>query len=192
MRSCFYMTPEDSRATALEYSPSTVRDHSHLRRWRPSDAAAVITMLVVLGFAATMLLNRGRGAGLSMFTVEYVSLLNMVDTSSQRLAHRVGLVLLSALCALGAAAITRPVSHVFQVTESLRTTHGFFKRWSGVFVAVGAVLVVLFNLRGTVFPGWQSRGLLLNYLLLSACLTILGLLWAERRNTRGLVLATWT
>jgi hypothetical protein len=189
------MTPEDSRATVLEDSPPIVRHHTHLphlRRWRASDAAAVITNFVVLGTAATMYLYRGRGAGLAIFNFEHISFLNMVDTSSQRLAHRVALILLAALCSIGAAAITRPASHVRQVTELLRTTHGFFKRWSGVFVAVGAVLVVLFNLRGTVYPGWQSRGLLLNYLLLSACLTILGLLWAERGKMCGMAFAIWT
>jgi hypothetical protein len=53
-------------------------------------------------------------------------------------------------------------------------------------------LVVQFNLRGTVFPGPLSRGLQLNFLLVSTCLTILGLLWAHRGKTRGLVFATWT
>src|ERR1700730_15062659 len=190
MRSC-YMSPDNSTATVLECPPPTARDHTHIRRWRAADAAAVVTALVVLGFAATMFLTRGGGPGVGMFTFEHVRSLGMVDTTSQRLAHRVGLVLLATLCVLGAATITRPASHVRQITEFLRTTHEFFKKWSGVFVAVGAGLVVQFNLPGTVYPGPQRRGLQLNFLLLSVCLTILGLLWAHRSKTRGLVLATW-
>jgi len=106
----------------------------------------------------------------------------MADTSSQRLAHRVGLVLLATLCVLGAATITRPAAHAWQVTELFRTTHEFFKRWSGAFLAAGATLVVLFNLRGTVFLGRQRQGLQVNLLLLSTCLAVLGLLWAQRQK----------
>jgi hypothetical protein len=127
-----------------------------------------------------------------MFTVEHVSFLNMVDTSSQRLAHRLGMILLAALCVIGAATITRPASHVREVTEFLRTTHEFFKKWLGMFVTAAAALVVLFNLHGTVFAGTQSRGLQLNFLLLSMCSTTLGLLCAHRSKTRLFVLATWT
>src|ERR1700674_3293536 len=116
MQSC-YMSPDNSTATVLEYSPPTVRNHTHLRRWRASDAAAVITTLVVLGFAATMFLTRDGGAGLGMFTFEHVRSLGMVDTTSQRLAHRVGLILIATPCVLGAATITRPASHVPQVSE---------------------------------------------------------------------------
>ena len=191
MRSCC-MSPDNSRATVLEYSPRTVGHHNHIRRWRTSDAAALITTLVVLGVTATMVFSRTRGAGLGMFTFEHIRFLGMVDTSSQRLAHRVGLVLLAVLCGLGAATIRRPAAHARQVTELFRTTHEFFKRWSGVFLAVGAALVILFNLPGTVFPGPQRQGLQVKFLLLSTFLTVLALLWAQRRKTRGLVMAIWT
>ena len=127
-----------------------------------------------------------------MFTSEHVRLLGMVDTTSQRLAHRVGLVLLAVLCVLGAATITRPAAHARRVTELFRTTHEFFKKWSGVFLAVGAALVILFNLRGTVFPGPLRQGMQLELLLLSTFLTILALLWSQPQKTRGLVMAIWT
>jgi len=117
-----------------------------------------------------MFLTRTGGAGLGMFTFEHVRFLDMVDTSSQRLAHRVALVLLAMLCALGAATITRPSAHVRQVTEFLRATHEFFKKWSGAFLAAGAALVLLFDLKGTVFPGPEGPKLRLEFLLLSACL----------------------
>jgi hypothetical protein len=63
----------------LEYSPRTVGHHNHIRRWRTSDAAALITTLVVLGVTATMVFSRTRGAGLGMFTFEHVRFLGMVD-----------------------------------------------------------------------------------------------------------------
>ena len=132
MRS-FAMSFNDSRVSVVLCAPPVGRNHIHTRHWRASDAAAFITILVVLGFAATMFLTRTGGAGLGMFTFEHVRFLDMVDTSSQRLAHRVALVLLAMLCALGAATITRPSAHVRQVTEFLRATHEFFKKWSGAF-----------------------------------------------------------
>src|SRR6266699_2227535 len=164
------MRPDNSTATVLEHSPPTVRDQTHIRRWKAHDAAALITTFVALGIAATLFLTRTRGAGLGMFTFEHVSFLNMVDTTSQRLAHRVGIILLALLCMLGAATITHPASHARPVTEMLRTTREFFKKWSGAFLAAGAAMVVQFNLPGTVFPDLQRRGLQLNFLLLSACL----------------------
>ncbi len=169
MRS-FAMSFNDSRVSVVECAPPAGRNHIHTRHWRASDAAAFITALVVLGFAATMFLTRTGGAGLGMFTFEHVRFLDMVDTSSQRLAHRVALVLLAMLCAVGAATITRPSAHVRQVTEFLRATHEFFKKWSGAFLAAGAALVLLFDLKGTVFPGPEGPKLRLEFLLLSACL----------------------
>jgi hypothetical protein len=112
----------------------------------------------------------------------------MVDTSSQRLAHRVGLVLLAVLSGLGAATIRRPAAHARQVTGLIRTTHEFFKMWSGVFLAVGAALVILLNLPNTVYPGPQRQGLQVKLLLLSTFLTVLGLLWAQRRETPPLAI----
>ena len=114
------MSLDDSKAGIAVCAPSAGRNPTQIRRWRASDAAAFITTLVVLGFATTMFLTRTGGAGLGMYTVEHVRFLDMVDTSSQRLAHRVALVLLAMLCALGAATITRPSAHVRQVTEFLR------------------------------------------------------------------------
>jgi len=186
------MSPENFSATVLEDSPRTIAHHNYIRRWTASDAAVVITCLVVVGVTATLFFSRNRVADLSMFTFEHVKFLGMVDTTSQRLAHRVGLALVAVLCVLGAATITRPVAHAPRVTELFRTTHEFFKRWSGVFLAVGAALVVLFNLRGTVFPDAQRQGLQLELLVLSVFLTILALLWAQPRKTRGLLMAIWS
>ena len=183
------MGPDNSTTTVLEYSRS-ISGH-HIRRWRASDAAAVITTLVVLSVAATMVFFRTRGAGLGVFTFEHIRLLSMVDTSSQRLAHRVGLVLLAVLSGLGGATIGRPAAHARQVTEIFRTTNEFFKKWSGVFLAVGAAMVVLVHLPGAVFPGPQRQGLQVNLLLLSTFLTVLGLLSAHHRRTRGIVMAIW-
>src|ERR1700736_1894519 len=101
------MSQGDSTLAILDHSPSAVRDHAHTRRWRVSDAATVITTFVVLGMAGTLFLSRNRGAGVGMFTVEHVTFLGMVDTSSQRLAHRVGILLLVGLCVLGSALVTR-------------------------------------------------------------------------------------
>src|ERR1700676_2047232 len=166
------MSPENPSATVLEDSPVSVANHNHIRRWRASDAAAVITTLVVVGFTATIFFSRNQVSDVSVFTPEHVRFLGMVDTTSQRLAHRVGLVLLAALCVLGAASITRPVAHLRGVTELFRTTHKFFNRWCGVFLAVGATLVILFNLSGTAFPGPQRQRLQMELLLLSIFLTV--------------------
>src|SRR2546421_2458632 len=46
-----------------------------------------------------MNIHEAKTAGLGMYTVEHVRFLDMVDTRSQRLAHRVALVLLAMLCA---------------------------------------------------------------------------------------------
>src|SRR2546421_8275712 len=48
-----------------------------------------------------MNIHEAKTAGLGMYTVEHVRFLDMVDTRSQRLAHRVALVLLAMLCAFG-------------------------------------------------------------------------------------------
>jgi hypothetical protein len=186
------MSPENFSATVLEDSPRSVTYHNHIPRWTAPDAAVVITGLVVVGVAATLFFSRNRVADLSTFTFEHVKFLGMVDTTSQRLAHRVGLALLAMLCVLGAATITRPVAHARRVTELFRTTHEFFKRWSGVFLAVGAALVILFNLRGTVFPVEQRQGLQLELLLFSVFLTVLALLRAQPRKTRRLLMAIWS
>ncbi len=188
----FAMSLNHSKVSVVVCAPPAGRNHIHIRRWRGSDAAAFITTLVVLGFAATMFLTRTGGAGLGMFTFEHVRFLDMVDTSSQRLAHRVALVLLAMLCVLGAGTITRPPAHVRQVTEFLRATHEFFKKWSGVFIAVGAALVLLCDLKGTFFPGPAGPKLQLEFLLLSACLITLRLLWAEGRKNRGFAVAIWS
>ena len=186
------MSLDDSKAGIAVCAPPAGRNPTQIRRWRVSDAAAFITTLVVLGFATTMFLTRTGGAGLGMYTVEHVRFLDMVDTRSQRLAHRVALVLLAMLCALGAATITRPSAHVRQVTEFLRATHEFFKKWSGAFLAAGAALVLLFDLKGTVFPGPEGPKLRLEFLLLSACLITLRLLWAWGRKNRGFAVVTWS
>ena len=186
------MSPDKSTASVLEYTPPTVRNHTQIRHWRASDAATAITALVMLGAAATMFLSRTRGPGLGMFIVEHVRFLNMVDTSSQRLAHRAGMILLAISCTLGAATIKSSTLHVRPVTELLRTTREFFRKWSGVFLAVAVAMVVLFNLRGSAFPAPQTQRLQLNLLFLSVCLTILGLLWAQRLKIQGLALAVWT
>jgi hypothetical protein len=115
-----------------------------------------------------------------------------VDTTSQRLAHRVGLVLLATLCALGASTITRPAAYTHLATESLRAIGEFLQKWSGVFLATAAALVPLFNLKGTVFPGPEAPKLQLEFLLLSACLISLQLLWAQAQKVRGFAVAIWS
>src|SRR6202030_2295230 len=89
MRSCC-MSPDNSRATVGEHSPPAVGPRHRIPPWRTSDAAALLPTLVVLGVTATMVFSGTRGAGLGMFTFEQVRFLAMVETSSQRLAHRVG------------------------------------------------------------------------------------------------------
>jgi hypothetical protein len=180
---------DDSLSIVLECEPPAGRNHVPIRHWRASDAAAIITTLVVLGFAATMLLPWSRGTGLGMFTPEHIRLLDMVDTSSQRLGHRIGLMLLTVFCVLGAVTITRPAAHTRLATELLRTTGKFLKKWSGVFLAVAAALVFLFDL---VFPGPEGWKLRLELMLLSGCLITLGLLRAQHWKTRGFTAAIWS
>ena len=139
-----------------------------------------------------MFLPWGRRAGLGMFTLEHIQLLGMVDTGVQRLAHRVGLILLALLCVLGIVGITRPSAHTRIVAELLRTIGGFLKKWSGVFLVVAVALVIVFDLTGTVFPGPAGRKLQLELLLVSACLIALGLSSAQQRKTRGFVVAIWS
>jgi hypothetical protein len=167
------MNLESSATTTLEPPPAAVRDHTHILRWRASNAAAIITALVMLGTTTTMFLPWSRGDGLGTFTFEHIQLLGMVDTGPQRLTHRVGLILLAVLCVLGAAAITRPAAHTHMVTQSLRMTGPFLRKWSGLFLAVAATLVLVFDLNGTVFPGPEGRKLLLEFWLLSAFLITL-------------------
>ena len=186
------MNLDNSAATVLEPATPSVQVHIPIRHWRASDAAPVITALVVLGATATKLLAWNSPNGLSEFTFEVIRLLGMVDTAPQRLAHRVGLILLAVLCALGAAAITRPAAHARLATVSLRITGRFLAKWSGVFLAVAAALVPMFNLPGTIFPDSIGRKLLLEFWLLSGCLMALGLSWARRPKTKVFGVAIWS
>jgi hypothetical protein len=185
------MKLDSSATTILEPTPPPVEDHAHVSRWRASDAAAVITALVILGATATTFLPWRRGPGLSMFMFEHIGSLGMVDTEPQRLAHRVGLILLAVLCALGSAAITRPAAHSGLAKQSLQITGRFLAKWCGVFLAVAAALVPMFNLPGTVFPDSIGRKLLLEFWLLSGCLMALGLSWARRPKTKVFPVAIW-
>jgi hypothetical protein len=182
---------DNSASSVLEPPSRHVEDHAHVPGWRASDAAAVITALVILGATATKLLPWNRGNGLGKFTFELLRLLGMVDTAPQRLAHRVGLILLAVLCAIGAAAITRPAGHVRLAAVSLRITGRFLAKWSGVFLVVAAALVPMFNLPGTIFPDSIGRKLLLEFWLLSGCLMALGLSWARRPKTKVFAVAIW-
>jgi hypothetical protein len=185
------MNPDNSLTTVLERDSPPVQDHAPTRRWTPPDGAAIITILVVLGAVATMLLHRSPRAGLSAFTVEHIKFLSMVDTSRQRWAHRVSLLLLGVLCVLGTAAITHPAAQVRLVADSFRKTREFFEKWSGALFAVVSALVLLLDLQGTTYPS-AIRRLRLNLLLLSVCLTVLGLLWVGRHcKTRALVVTIW-
>ena len=186
------MSPENSSVIVLEDSPCTVPQNDLIRPWRASDAAAVITSLVVAAVTATIFFSRNRSADAGVFTPEHITFLHMVDTTSQRLAHRMGLVVLAALCILAAATITHPAAHTPRVTKLFKTTHEFFKKWSGIFVAVAAALVILFNLQGTTFPGPQTQWLQVKLLVLSALLSALILLLVQRRKKRALLIAIWS
>lgn len=182
---------DNSATIVVEAAPPPVQPPVRIRHWRASDAAAVATALVILAATATKLLPWNRGNGLSKFTFELVRLFGMVDTAPQRLAHRVGLILLAVLCALGAAAIARPAAHARLATVSLRITGRFLAKWSGVFLAVAAALVPMFNLPGTIFPDSIGGKLLLEFLLLSGCLMALGISWARRPKTKVFSVAIW-
>ena len=193
------MSSNDSNATVLDYSPSEVQDHARVRRLRASDVAAVITMIVVLGTAATTLLPIHLGAGIGGFTYEDVRMIGVVDTSSQRLAHRVGLVLLAALCVLGAAAITRPAGYRPNVIAALRIVGRFLRRWCGVLLVAAAAMVPIFDIHftvfsghGAIFAGPDGGNWWLRFWLISLCLTALRLLWVRQLKARAIAVGVWS
>jgi len=185
------MNLDNSHSTILQETPPVVRSLAPVRRWRASDAAAIITVFVMLGVTITMFVPMNRGAGLSAFTPEHIGMFSMVETSSQRQAHRVGLVLLATLCVLGAVTITHPAAHPPAVTTGLRMVGRFLRKSSGGFLAAAAALVPLLNLNG-VFPGPNGRVWRLSIWLASLCLALLGLAWCQRRKTRPHALAIWS
>ena len=134
MRSCC-MNPNNSTAT-LECSPPSIGRHNPVRRWRLSDAAPVIAVLVMLAVTTTMFVPMRRGVGLNAFTFKHIGFFRMVETSTQPLAHRVGLVLLAALCVLETATITCPAAHPPVVTTALRIAGEFLGKWCGIFIAI--------------------------------------------------------
>jgi len=179
------MSPNSPHLTALQDPPPVIRDHTPVRRWRATDAAAVITVLVMLAVTIAMYLPRTDAVGLSTFTYEHIGMFNMVDTTAQRQAHHVGLMLLALLCALGAIAITRLAAHPPGLTLAIRFAGEFLRKRSGIFIAVAASLVPFFNLRGTTFPGPEGRVVQLSIWVASVCLVLLGLAWAQRQRERN-------
>jgi hypothetical protein len=155
--------------------------------------------LVALGAAITKLLPLHLGAGTNQFTFENVVMIGVMDTTAQRLAHRVALILLAVLCVLGAAAITRPAAHTPVVTTILRTAGKFLRKWRGVFLVAAAAMVPLFDLRfniftghGAVFVGPDGRNWWLGFWLISISVTALWLFWLQGRRTRAITVAIWS
>jgi hypothetical protein len=181
----------DPPPTALQVAPVSKLKGGPICRWRISEAATAITVLVVLAVATVLVLPSSRGTGLSTFTVEHVRFLSMTDTGAQRLADRVGLILLLVFCVIASAAIRQRYANNRLVTKSLRLSGNFFKRWSGVFCAAAAALVLVFHLPGTVFPP-ARHGLLVAITALSASLTVFGLVWMQRQEVRASRMATWS
>src|SRR6266852_180018 len=158
------MNLDNSHSTILQETPPVVRSLAPVRRWRASDAAAIITVFVMLGVTITMFVPMNRGAGL---------------------------VLLATLCVLGAVTITPPAAHPPAVTTGVRMVGRFLRKSSGGFLAAAAALVPLLNLNG-VFPGPNGRVWRLSIWLAYLCLALLGLAWCQRRKTRPHALAIWS
>lgn len=186
------MYSDHSSTVFLDPAPPILRNGGPARRWRISDAAIAITGLVLLSFAIVMNLPWHPGNGVKNFTPEHVHLLRIVDTGAQRLAHRVSLVVLAALCGLGAVMIARPVAHSRRAMELLRQTGKFFRKWSGVFIASSAALVFVSGGADRVFMPPMSPRLFLEILALSICLTILGLIRTRHRTLHAPVWVSWS
>src|SRR6266571_1823341 len=152
---------EASYSTPIEREPAGSNDYLYARRWRASDAASIITILVILSGFLTAFLSPRRDLIGGPFTIEHVLLLRMTDNGPQRATYAVGILLLAILCTLAAVAIRRPEAHAPALTRALRTTTKFLKKWCGTF------------------------------LLAAACFMVLLLFWIRERRTRGSGLAVW-
>lgn len=154
-------------------------------RWKASEAGAVMTAAVMIAVLVTLLLPLDEAAGLDAFTPEHVDMLAMVASTAQRLAHRVGLVLLAALCALGAVAIVRPAAHAPAVTMRIRVVGRWLMRYRGALLLAAAALVPLFDLQGTSFPGPVTRTLRFGFLAASLVVAAVAS-WKLPRKSRVL------
>jgi len=190
---------EASYSTPIEREPAGSNDYRYARRWRASDAASIITILVILSGFLTAFLSPRRDLIGGPFTIEHVLLLRMTDNGPQRATYAVGILLLAILCTLAAVAIRRPEAHAPALTRALRTTTKFLKKWCGTFLIAATVVVLVFDVHstalpgpdGTGFPGADSRTLRLIFWLASACFMVLLLFWIRERRTRGSGLAVW-
>jgi hypothetical protein len=138
-----------------------------------------------------MLFADARQDPFERFTVEHVEMLNIADSSPQRLAHRLSLAVLAALCILGAAVMMRPPAHCNHVTHVIRAAGKRLRKLAGCLLLGAAVLVPLFDLPGTVFPGPGGWRLSLCFLLASMCMLILGLpsIWTSK--SRPFAIGVW-
>jgi len=75
------------------------RDRIGARRWRASDLAVAITVLVFLAAVLVALLP-SKGVDFSRFTPEQLALQGMADSTPARNAHRAAALMLGLLCVL--------------------------------------------------------------------------------------------
>lgn len=186
------MNPERSNPVLIELESPIDKEHGRRHRWRATDGAVLITILVIVAIAATLALSISRGLERSAFTREHILLLRMTDNSPQRMAYRIGLMLLAMLCTLGAIAMRRPAAQSPALCKALRATSKFLRKWCGMFLVAGTALVPLFDLRGTVFPGPEGRGLRLSFWLGSLGLMPLLLFWIRSRKRSVGAIVIWS
>lgn len=170
-----------------------VRNETREHRFKPSQAATAIVILVLLGMAGKMLLWRGQIVPLDqIFMVEHIEMLGMVDNTAQRVAYRAGLVLLAVLTLAGRMVVTRRAGF-FVSAWATRAGEAFswLKNCSGVLIFVAVAVVFVFMLQGTVFPVIEGRKWRLGLLLVSVYLVLGAMMMAKRLKTRPFAVAVW-
>ena len=114
----------------------------HLRRLRLTDIAVLITSIVLLSFGITLnIISTPDKSFTEIFTPEHVQILNMYDTTAQRTAHRVGLVVLAVLAVISFFLIHRRNSLLAARPARIAgSAANLLNRYSGIFVCAAAAI----------------------------------------------------
>ncbi len=162
---------------------------------RCSDVAVMIVVFVLIGVAVALVLFPNRDTQpATMFTLEHVQLLGIVDNRVQRMAYRAGLVLLAIffLAALyfTPRGVVAPPAIPFAGVISKACKQ--VKKYLGALLITAVAALLVLNLQGNIFNGTEGRTLRLVFLLFSLGLIFIGLHVAERLEARAFTVTAWT
>ncbi len=170
-----------------------VPEQARARRLKPSHAATAIVLLVLLGMALTFFLPHRQAVPLDQnFTAEHVEMLGMSDNAAQRLAYRVGIVLLVMLT-LGAMVVVTWRTRFWATATARRvgTILTGVKNHSGLLIFAAYAVVFLLTLQQTAFAVPNGRKWRLGAALVSLSVVLGAMRMGKRLTMRFVVVAAW-